>query len=1649
MNIMKRKKNNLARAAMMLLFAVLGSVGVWAQTTTFTYSASEQVTKFDTYANFTGATAVSSHTFANGTGTVVYAGTVTGLGTRALNDTKLTAIEIPASVEIIGSSAFYGCEELATITFAEGSKLTTIEGSAFWDCKKLTSIDLPETLTTLGHKEKNYMDEEVEQGSVFSNCGLTSLHFPKSLTKIYGGGHVANCPLTSLTIEYGGWPYESPTGSNAIVAQNNRSLVIGCAATKNLSNLQFVGAEAFWGENQPFSLTLPYNVIQIGKRAFHLAKGLTRINIPINTSSIEEDCFSGTSLTTINLHDGVTEIKKQAFTDCENLKTVYLGRYTKKIEENAFAMCSNVTDVYCSGKPDNLTWDGKGFAATTVFHVTDAAAWQAKFPNATAKFETYAPDEDFITVGIPSYAMQYPVGAYKNYTLAQMVYTAEDIYHAAGTITSLGFNTINGGVSRNLSIYITKTNNNYTDSYVPVTDADLVFSGEVNFKYAQWNTIDFDKPYQYDGTSNLMVTICDNTGKSDGWGALTNYVTSNSKCLYLESDDQAFDATASNEKLEFESLSYKAQIQLCFEVNPKPYNAKVLEVGDVSALVQCSLRDGADKWNLRYREAVAEGEQENEWTVVNNITERSKTIEGLTAATKYEAQLQAVYGEGVLSVWTSSIPFTTNCCPVEQQAEIRYVLNGSNRVWKNFAVQILDITEEENPVEVAYLNPPGDDVFEGYLTLCCSHKYKVNWIYDENNPDFNQYYSVALYYDNADLIYRMATGDAPEEDVELTTFVVDCGDYCTQMPKNLSIDDISHDNITISFTSTTAGGKIAYSTEADFNPATATNTQSVNFVPDGDSGSGNSYSYKLTGLEPVTDYYVAVQSLCSAQLLDDGGKSRWTKPVKVKTGPEEAPVDNITVVNDGSSKSKVSWTPKGLETKHNVYIRQQTGTGTPVDASQIQKFNLTKEDGATYSNWGGGNYNSYATSEETNKWLVVTKVPANAVVKAKTDEGDTYTKKKNTKGVTTEVYSVGAEKQENDGSDVEALKDEIQSKIVNLKKMRDDGKKLSKKQWKERYRLYKKAQLDWDDAEEGSAEEKALEEQMKSLKRELGLDKRNVKKAVKRGINSGYKAYKKARKSRKNRAADTEEYFVWFNHEDGVGYFSISELEIVTEENWGEWTSYTDVTGNSYDFENLTPGTTYEVMIEPVYEDGTTGPEDVFLFTTFGTEADPVEGEFSVSEGKKVQFAKGNLQYSRDYNWDDHWKLAEHQYDILGLNNLETQELNEYGNRFTSTDHLDLFCWSAGRSNKGTDHTYPDDSYYTGDFVEWGTLPEFTSIYGQGWQTLSKDEWTYLLTGRENADKLKALATISYMNGEESAEVKGLILLPDNWTGGAPATTYTAETWATLETAGAVFLPATGTLTVSFENHTVATVNGLADGIGSYWSSTPSETDINAFATTFNATEVKPAEDIYRRIGSAVRLVKCTELTVTTANSGFTTLVSTETLDFTSDEGPTAYIATSVDNTENTITLKRIGVVPANTPIVLKGEPSTTYTVKTTATTAASPKENLLRGSATKSIELEANTAYILSGGKFHKNNKGTQPAGKAYLPADVVNSASAPQLIIVFDDNGNMTAIKDVRGKVENVRNQVWYDLSGRKLNGMPSKKGLYIINGKKVVIK
>ena len=174
----------------------------------------------------------------------------------------------------------------------------------------------------------------------------------------------------------------------------------------------------------------------------------------------------------------------------------------------------------------------------------------------------------------------------------------------------------------------------------------------------------------------------------------------------------------------------------------------------------------------------------------------------------------------------------------------------------------------------------------------------------------------------------------------------------------------------------------------------------------------------------------------------------------------------------------------------------------------------------------------------------------------------------------------------------------------------------------------------------------------------------------------------------RTRGTGDDTYIFFIRHSDPNGVLLVKDLTITPPEQQGEWIVIPNVSGNSYMLAGLEPGTAYEVMVEPVYEDGTTGMQSsITVFTTLGEESEPLEGVFSVSKDKKVGFAKGNLRYSKDANWNDHWSLAEHQYDILGADNLESQEVNQSGNRFPSEDHLDLFCWSAGKSNNGTVYT--------------------------------------------------------------------------------------------------------------------------------------------------------------------------------------------------------------------------------------------------------------------------------------------------------------------------------------------------------------------------
>ena len=154
--------------------------------------------------------------------------------------------------------------------------------------------------------------------------------------------------------------------------------------------------------------------------------------------------------------------------------------------------------------------------------------------------------------------------------------------------------------------------------------------------------------------------------------------------------------------------------------------------------------------------------------------------------------------------------------------------------------------------------------------------------------------------------------------------------------------------------------------------------------------------------------------------------------------------------------------------------------------------------------------------------------------------------------------------------------------------------------------------------------------------------------------------------------------------------------------------------------------------------------------------------------------------------------------------------------------------------------------------------------------------------------------------------------------------------------------------------------------------------------------------------------------------------------------GLKAYIVTG-DVADSKATLTEVASIKAGEAYVLNGNEGD-YTL-TVIDSPAEPTGNKLR----VSTESDGNGAYVLAnrshGVGFYLWNGGSLGAGRVILPADAVTSARE---FIAFDNE--TTGIKNLTPALSQGEG-VWYDLQGRKV-AQPTK-GLYIVNGKKVVLK
>ena len=196
---------------------------------------------------------------------------------------------------------------------------------------------------------------------------------------------------------------------------------------------------------------------------------------------------------------------------------------------------------------------------------------------------------------------------------------------------------------------------------------------------------------------------------------------------------------------------------------------------------------------------------------------------------------------------------------------------------------------------------------------------------------------------------------------------------------------------------------------------------------------------------------------------------------------------------------------------------------------------------------------------------------------------------------------------------------------------------------------------------------------------------------------------------------------------------------------------------------------------------------------------------------------------------------------------------------------------------------------------------------------------------------------------------------------------------------------------------------------------------------------------------------KVSDQTVAVSSYGMSTFSSAYPLDFTGVENITAYRITGVGE-NSTLTKEAVTKVPANTGLYIEGTASTNFSVPATATATALGTNLLVPGTGVSISQTDGtNTNFILTvnkkgGGtadtpRFYKVNSAgnTVDTGKAYL--QIPTASAAREFFWFGDESTGIEAVAQQRTDGQA------YNLAGQRV-AQPTR-GLYIVNGKKVILK
>lgn len=172
-------------------------------------------------------------------------------------------------------------------------------------------------------------------------------------------------------------------------------------------------------------------------------------------------------------------------------------------------------------------------------------------------------------------------------------------------------------------------------------------------------------------------------------------------------------------------------------------------------------------------------------------------------------------------------------------------------------------------------------------------------------------------------------------------------------------------------------------------------------------------------------------------------------------------------------------------------------------------------------------------------------------------------------------------------------------------------------------------------------------------------------------------------------------------------------------------------------------------------------------------------------------------------------------------------------------------------------------------------------------------------------------------------------------------------------------------------------------------------------------------------------------------------------------KGLRAYMVVGVNEEKGKVILQEVEYLPAGMPVLLIAEedPGEGFVLQPKSGDTAEIKEaekatNLLKIGSEK-VQPKAFEDYIFYKGRFVMVDGGTLATGKMFLDLNQEQAAKTRGVLGISSGDSNTTGISSVERESGTLSDNDWYTLDGRRLSTPPVRKGIYINNGKKVVIK